>query len=127
MLGNAEYSVLLRPLREDDGGGWIAIVPDLPGCFSDGESGEEAFENVRGAIDAWKKTAMEEGRDIPTPDSFMVHDITPRVPDAIRQQVEHYARQLHDQLPGDVPERALVDAILAEFARTALRGTRTDS
>jgi hypothetical protein len=30
--------VIIEPLPQDDGGGFVALVPDLPGCMSDGET-----------------------------------------------------------------------------------------
>lgn len=48
-----EYMVRFEPLSEEDGGGYIAIVPDLPGCMSDGETPEEALVNVQEAISSW--------------------------------------------------------------------------
>jgi len=27
-----EYPVIIEPLPQDDGGGFVALVPDLPGC-----------------------------------------------------------------------------------------------
>ncbi len=64
-----EYAVLIRPLTAADGGGWAAIVPDLPGCMSDGESMHEAAQNVEGAIESWKEAATEQGRRVPEPGS----------------------------------------------------------
>ena len=43
----------LRPLTEDEGGGWLASFPDLPGCMSDGETPEEALRNAAEAETAW--------------------------------------------------------------------------
>jgi antitoxin HicB len=43
----------LRPLAEDEGGGWLATFPDLPGCMSDGETPEEALRNAAEAEQAW--------------------------------------------------------------------------
>ena len=40
------YPVTIVPLSVDDGGGYAAVVPDLPGCMSDGESPEEALANA---------------------------------------------------------------------------------
>jgi antitoxin HicB len=45
-----KYPVVVEPLPEEEGGGFAAIVPDLPGCMSDGETPEEALGNVRDAI-----------------------------------------------------------------------------
>lgn len=41
----------VRPLTEEEGGGWLVTFPDLPGCMSDGETVEEAIQN---AVDAEK-------------------------------------------------------------------------
>lgn len=61
------YPVLIEPLSEEDGGGFFATVPDLPGCMSDGETPEEALLNVQDAIATWIEAAMELGRPIPQP------------------------------------------------------------
>jgi len=62
-----DYPVLIAPLSEDDGGGFLATVPDLPGCMTDGETPEEALANVPDAIAAWIEAAEELGRTIPPP------------------------------------------------------------
>ena len=54
-----EYPVRLERLAEEDGGGYLATVPDLPGCMSDGETPEEALQNVRDAIASWIEAAKE--------------------------------------------------------------------
>ncbi len=43
--------VVIYPDTED--GGWVAEVPSLPGCISQGETMEETIENVRDAIKTW--------------------------------------------------------------------------
>jgi antitoxin HicB len=45
-----EYEILIEPLATCEGGGYLATVPDLPGCMSEGESPEEALKNVQEAI-----------------------------------------------------------------------------
>jgi antitoxin HicB len=62
-----EYSVVVGPLSDEDGGGFIATVPDLPGCMSDGETPEEALANVRDAITAWIEAAHDMGHAVPQP------------------------------------------------------------
>jgi len=61
------YAVVIQPLGPQDGGGFAAFVPDLPGCLSDGETPEEALANVQDAIAEWIDAATELGRDIPQP------------------------------------------------------------
>lgn len=47
------YDVILEPAEE---GGFTAYVPTLRGCVSEGDSEEEALENVKDAIQTWLKT-----------------------------------------------------------------------
>ena len=62
-----DYAVMITPLADEDGGGFLATVPDLPGCMSDGETPEEALTNIRDAIDAWIEAARDVGHEIPKP------------------------------------------------------------
>lgn len=61
------YPVLVSPLPADEGGGYLATVPDLPGCMSDGDTPEQAIVNVRDAIVAWIEAAGDLGRVVPPP------------------------------------------------------------
>ena len=47
-MRNPDYAVLIEPLSEEDGGGFVATVPDLPGCMSDGDTREAAAPEYRG-------------------------------------------------------------------------------
>jgi antitoxin HicB len=67
VLDRLEYPVLISPLSEEDGGGFAATVPDLPGCMSDGDTPEQAVTNVRDAIAMWIEAADEMGRAVPPP------------------------------------------------------------
>ncbi len=69
MSAKLEYPVLIEPLSVEDGGGFLATVPDLPGCMSDGETPEEALANVRDAVTAWIDEARALGRTVPAPSS----------------------------------------------------------
>ena len=62
-----EYQVVITPLPEDDGGGFFAQVPDLPGCHSDGETPHEALTNVYDAILEWIDSMERMGAPIPQP------------------------------------------------------------
>jgi predicted RNase H-like HicB family nuclease len=62
-----EYAVRIERLADVDGGGYLATVPDLPGCMSDGETPEEALKNVQEAIESWVEAAKEWDEDIPKP------------------------------------------------------------
>jgi predicted RNase H-like HicB family nuclease len=51
-----DYAVKLNPEKE---GGYSVVVPGLPGCVSQGETREEALENVREAILLYLEVAQE--------------------------------------------------------------------
>lgn len=61
------YSITISLLSDKDGGGFVAGVPDLPGCLSDGETPQEALENAYDAILCWIEAAHELGRPVPAP------------------------------------------------------------
>ena len=62
-----DYEVDIMPLSEADGGGFTALVPELPGCRSDGATPHEALENAYDAIGCWIEAAQELGRAVPQP------------------------------------------------------------
>ncbi len=56
---------------------WGVVVPDLPGCFSAGDTLDEAMENAREAIDLWCETVIEDGGDIPMGKTIALHQADP--------------------------------------------------
>ena len=40
-------------LEESDEGGYTVYVPSLPGCISEGDTEEEAMENIKEAIELY--------------------------------------------------------------------------
>jgi predicted RNase H-like HicB family nuclease len=61
------YKVVIEPLSDEDGGGFLATVPELPGCMSDGETRAEALANVEDAIATWIYCARKAGEPIAEP------------------------------------------------------------
>ena len=53
-----KLKVLLEP---EDVGGYSVSVPALPGCYSEGETLEEALANIREAAELWLEVASEKG------------------------------------------------------------------
>lgn len=62
-----DYSVVVSRLTAEDGGGYLAQVPELPGCMGDGATPEEAMADVRLAIRTWIASAVEDGTHVPEP------------------------------------------------------------
>jgi antitoxin HicB len=107
MSKDPEYAILIRPLPAKDGGGWLAEVPDLPGCMADGESRKEALENALDAIESWKEAAEELGRRVPAPETS-AGQWRQRVPRTL-----HFTLKKIAETEG-VSLNQLVTAILAE-------------
>jgi predicted RNase H-like HicB family nuclease len=61
------YQVEVRKLNADLGGGFVAFVPQLTGCVSDGESAAIALLNLEDAFEMWLDAAREQRRPIPQP------------------------------------------------------------
>ncbi len=43
------------------------VVPDLPGCFSAGDTLDEALGNAREAIELWLETSIDDDQPVPEP------------------------------------------------------------
>lgn len=55
-----KYLVYLEPQPE---GGYTATVPALPGCISEGETKDEALENIKDAIKGYIHVLQKHGRE----------------------------------------------------------------
>lgn len=58
-----------REILVDEDGGYVARIPELDGCFADGESPAEAVSHLEEVLRDWLAIALEEGRTIPEPRS----------------------------------------------------------
>ncbi len=67
-----EYSVVVH--QAEEGGFWVE-VPALPGCYSQGETVDEALRNVMEAIALYLDVLRDEGRDAPK-DADVVYQVT---------------------------------------------------
>ena len=56
--------------RGADDTAWGVVVPDLPGCFSAGDTFDEAMENAAEAIAMFLEDLIDEGNPIPVPGSI---------------------------------------------------------
>ncbi len=54
-----KYKVNLKKTEE----GYAVWVPGLPGCWSQGQTEEEALENIKDAIKTYLETAEELSKD----------------------------------------------------------------
>lgn len=58
------YPILIEPNTYD------VVVPDLPGCYSSGDSMEDAIANATESIVGWASVHLEGGRVLPAPSTL---------------------------------------------------------
>jgi predicted RNase H-like HicB family nuclease len=58
------YTIQVHPAEEGEKGFWVS-VPALPGCFSRGETYDEAVASSREAIELYLEGLQERGEPIP--------------------------------------------------------------
>ncbi len=90
-----DYPVAIRRLSADEGGGFLAEAPDLPGCAADGETEAEALQNIASAIDEWIDEARRLGRKIPEPAALGKYSgrWVQRVPRSLHMKLAQQARR----------------------------------
>jgi predicted RNase H-like HicB family nuclease len=59
------YTIELHPADPDEGDGFWVSVPALPGCFSQGETYEEAVSGAQEAIECHLEALAKSGQPIP--------------------------------------------------------------
>lgn len=73
-----KYPVLIQ--TDEESTGFIVSCPSLPGCVSQGETKQEALENIAEAIQAWIESSKLAGDPIPAPGEVLDVEVT--IPDA---------------------------------------------
>jgi predicted RNase H-like HicB family nuclease len=68
-------------LISEEEGGYSVLVPALPGCYTQGETRDEAMEMAREAIELHLESLRENGDDIPA-DSAEIASVDVKVPAA---------------------------------------------
>jgi predicted RNase H-like HicB family nuclease len=62
------YPILIE--EGTDTSAFGVVVPDLPGCFSAGDTLDEAVEAAKEAAAAWIDTALDQGLSVPEPSTL---------------------------------------------------------
>ncbi len=68
-----DYTVIVHPAEE---GGYWTEVPALPGCFSQGESVEEALANTKEAIESHVAALREEGQEASGDEGLLIGHVS---------------------------------------------------
>lgn len=69
------YPIAIEP--GDGAHAFGVVVPDLPGCFSAGDTLDEAIDGAKEAIELWLETVIDDGGLVPEPRSITAHQANP--------------------------------------------------
>ena len=88
-----KYAIMVAYSDEDEG--YIATVPELPGCSAFGDTEEEAIKEVKIAASLWLSAAKKAGRPIPEPivEKKFKGRFPLRIPEDIRRRLELEAKR----------------------------------
>jgi antitoxin HicB len=93
------YDIKIRRLTEEEGGGWFAEIPLLPGCISDGETVEQLLVNIEDAKKCWFESCLESGRSIPEPqEDAYSGQLRVRLPKSLHKTLTEKAREENTSL-----------------------------
>ena len=89
-----DYPFEVRPLAEEDGGGYLISFPDFAECISDGETVEDALVNGRDALKATLAALKARKLPVPAPNGGGVASgkFVARVPKSVHAQLATRAR-----------------------------------
>ncbi len=65
-----DYAINIAPISEEEGGGYLVTLPDLPGCLADGETIDTAIAEARDAFTAWAMAEREDKGELPPPKTY---------------------------------------------------------
>ena len=98
--------------KGDETHAYGVIVPDLPGCFSAGDTLDEAIVNAKEAIELWMEMVIEDGYPIPEASPIATHQANPEFAGWIWAVVEVDLSKLSGKAKRvniTLPERVLVN------------------
>jgi len=59
-------------LKPDQAGGFVAFIPALPGCVTQGADSQESLDHLKDALEGWLDCAREVGLVIPLPEKIKI-------------------------------------------------------
>lgn len=92
---NLPYNYIIRPISDESGNYYYARILELDGCQTTGDTFEEAYANLKEAMEGWIETKLEGGFDIPMPvgyDDFSGKFIV-RIPKSLHYKLAIEAEQ----------------------------------
>jgi len=94
MAKRVDYPFEVRPLSEEEGGGFLISYPDFSDCISDGETVEEALTNGKDALKSTIATLKAKDLPVPSPNGGGVASgkFVARVPKTVHARLSSRAK-----------------------------------
>ena len=67
-----DFKVILEP---DETGGYVVTCPSLPGCYSQGDTVDEALANIKEAIELCLEDMRAQGEEVPDPSGVLIGSV----------------------------------------------------
>ena len=120
------YPIFIEPGTSDSAFG--VVVPDLPGCFSAGDTLDEALDNAREAVAVWLEATLDGGGALPAPKAIDDHlrDYRKWIPSIVEidlAEILGESERINISLPKRVLRRLDHQAALANQTRSAYIAT----
>jgi predicted RNase H-like HicB family nuclease len=64
---NLPYHIVIQRITGESGSYYFATVQEFDGCMGRGDTCEEAFRNIREAMEGWIETKLGNGFSVPEP------------------------------------------------------------
>ena len=98
-------------VQEGPKGGYFVTHPDLDGCMAEGETVDEAIENLADARELWIESRLESGHPVPEPaDEEYSGRISLRMAPSLHASLSRIADRR------DISLNLLINTVLAGFA-----------
>lgn len=118
------YPIAIEPGNENQAFG--VVVPDLPGCFSAGDTLDEAIDNAKEAMELWLETVIDDGGSVPAAKLIADHQSNPEfhgwiwaVVDVDLAELSDKAERINITLPSRILRRLDAAARAAGETRSA--------
>jgi len=84
-----------RILIPSEGGTYFAELLEFPGCYAEGNTPQDALDNLNEAAIAWIEAATDQGQDIPKPLATYGYSgkISLRIPKSVHKKAARFAQK----------------------------------
>jgi predicted RNase H-like HicB family nuclease len=93
---NLDYEIIIREISKEDGGGYFAYYKDFKGVMGDGETANEAMQDVKSAFSCYLEVSLQNKEEIKEPSHLMkTKRVNITIPIYALEEIDTYAKNLN--------------------------------